>query len=565
MDEEVVPLTHDIELTETEAESRHRHSENHDVEKAPPPAPKGPVGRNIPWMSLPNKDQLFLLALCRLSEPMSNTCLLPYIYYLMKSIIIKNGENPNAAQNKKIAELSGILVAVFPLAQLATSMLWARLADSHGRRKVIIGALLVSAISNLGFGFSRSFWGLMFWRTLAGLANGNVGVMRTMTAEIVKEKKYEIKAYLLLPLIFNAGMVFGLVVGGFLADPVVNLAWLFGPTGLLNFGNHPDGVEFALKYPYSFPAMLNFMLLATSMILAVFGLKETLQGSEDHNDIGLQFGRTALLWAKQHLLPARFQRYSAIALRDVPESPIGLGINMEAKNSATSRAQPIPRSSPPKQIWTRDVICASVSFSLLPLHNSAFMHIFPVFLSNLPAADTSRNTTLHFNGGLGLRSSSIGLYLSLFGLLGIFLQLFIYPRLQARLGTLGVFRISQYIFPLTYLFAPFLVLLPQSGALRWICIAVIAWSQIMARTLAIPSTVILLTNSAPTKSVLGRIHGAGNSGASLARCIGPALGGWIFAKGMQGDMVGMVWWYYLFVVAGAALAWSFTMRPPAVH
>src|ERR1700712_1712088 len=242
-----------------------------------PPTPKRkpqPVG----WMDLPGKDQLFILALCRLSEPLSNTCLLPYIYYLVKSIVSPSGETPTSAEADQISKLSGILVASFPLAQFATSMLWARVADSKGRRFVILIGLLVSALSNLAFGFSRSFWTLMFWRTLAGLANGNVGVMRTMTAEIVKERKYQTKAFLLLPLVFNSGMVAGLALGGCLADPVVNLAWLFGPNGFFNLGGYPDGVQWALAYPYALPAMFNVTLLGSSFALALFGLKETLAG-----------------------------------------------------------------------------------------------------------------------------------------------------------------------------------------------------------------------------------------------------------------------------------------------
>src|ERR1700712_5776431 len=87
-----------------------------------PPTPKRkpqPVG----WMDLPGKDQLFILALCRLSEPLSNTCLLPYIYYLIKSIVATPGNDPSKLEADQISKLSGILVAVFPLAQFFTSML----------------------------------------------------------------------------------------------------------------------------------------------------------------------------------------------------------------------------------------------------------------------------------------------------------------------------------------------------------------------------------------------------------------------------------------------------------
>jgi hypothetical protein len=48
---------------------------------------------------------------------------------------------------------------------------------------------LFTAISVLGFGFSKSFLQAIFFRTIGGALNGNVGVMRTMISEIVREKK----------------------------------------------------------------------------------------------------------------------------------------------------------------------------------------------------------------------------------------------------------------------------------------------------------------------------------------------------------------------------------------
>ncbi|KAF4633407.1 hypothetical protein G7Y89_g4713 [Cudoniella acicularis] len=224
----------------------------------------GSAPRNVPskpppvtLMSLPNKAQLFLLALCRLSEPLSNTCLLPYIYYLIKSIITT--DNDSAPQ--EISKLSGLLVAAFPLAQFATSMIWGRVSDFYGRKPTIVLGLVLSVIANAAFGFSRSIGALMFWRILAGIGNGNVGVMRTMTAEIVKERKYQTRAFLILPLVFNSGMVAGLALGGCLADPVVNLPFFFGPDGFFNMSGNAGGVAWALKYPYALPALSNAFAL----------------------------------------------------------------------------------------------------------------------------------------------------------------------------------------------------------------------------------------------------------------------------------------------------------------
>ncbi|EPE27368.1 MFS general substrate transporter [Glarea lozoyensis ATCC 20868] len=493
-----------------------------DMSKPSKPAP-------VRLMDLPNKSQLFILALCRLSEPLSNTCLLPYIYYLIKSII--TSDDANAPQ--EISKVSGLLVAAFPLAQFATSMLWGRASDFYGRKWTIVIGLVMSVIANAAFGYSRSIGALMFWRVLAGIGNGNVGVMRTMTAEIVKERKYQTRAFLILPLVFNSGMVVGLALGGCLADPVVNMPFLFGPDGLFNLYSNPD----------------------VSLFLAFFGMRETLPGKENDRDIGVAVGSALTRFSSRAIFRKRTAGYSAIQLDEVLESEE----IKEARPARSLASGPPPSRLAFRDIWTRDVLVTLVSFGLLPLHNAAFMHIFPVFLST-PASSNADWTLLSFTGGLGLQSRSIGIWLSLFGLCGIFLQLFIYPKMQARLGTLGCLKVALFMFPLAYLFAPYLSLLSHGGVARWIGIAIILCAQVMARTIAIPSTVILLTESAPTKTVLGTVHGAGNMLSSLARAIGSAAGGWAFALGMEKGMVGVVWWCYLSVVAFTALAWSFTMR-----
>lgn len=517
----------------------------------------GPTSKSAPvrWRDLPNKNQLFILALCRLSEPLSNACLLPYIYYLIRSI---TSPDSNSSNDSKISKLSGILVAAFPLAQFLTSILWGRLSDSYGRKSIILLGLFVSAFSNLAFGLSRTFGALLFWRILAGLANGNVGVMRTMTAEIVKEKKYQTRAFLLLPLIFNSGMVVALTLGGCLADPVVNIPWLFGPDGLFNSSGNPNGVEWALKYPYALPGLFNATVLGISLLVATLGLRESLETLENVPDFGIANGRSLTRLVKRLVFRHRTQ-YNPLPLHDLDISSASSPA-LEAELETKTISSPSKRPRPPfRYIWTPATLAVLLSFGLLPLHNAAFMHILPVYLST-PISPNEDATLFTFAGGLGLHSPSIGLYLSLFGIGGILLQMFIYPRVQAKIGTLGVFRIALFMFPVTYALAPYLSLLPQGGWVKWPAMGIVIWSQIMARTLAIPSTVILLTNSVEQKSVLGTVHGAGNMLSSLARAVGPAVGGWIFGWGLDHGVVGAAWWFWLLLVALAALAAGYLMK-----
>ncbi|CAJ2504635.1 Uu.00g120290.m01.CDS01 [Anthostomella pinea] len=137
-----------------------------------------------------------------------------------------------------------------------------------------------------------------------------------------------------------------------------------------------------------------------------------------------------------------------------------------------------------------------------------------------------------------------------------------FPLAQSRIGTRGVFRIALFLFPVTYMTAPYLSLLAvdHDADARWVFLGFVVCAQIMARTMAIPSTVILLTEAAPSKIVLGTVHGAANTLASLARAAGPAVGGYVFAVGAKEGVIGLVWWLYLVGVALSALAWSYLME-----
>lgn len=514
----------------------------HSLDSAPPNnTPEPPAQKKEPpvtWSSLPHKSQLLILAACRLSEPLSNTCLLPYLYYLIRSLDSDAGKNGHKSSNSSISRRAGLLVAAFALAQFATSMIWARLADRYGRKSVIVYPLLVSVIANLGFGFGTTIPRVMFWRLVAGVANGNIGVMRTMTAEIVKEKKYQSRAFLLLPLVFNSGNIAGLALGGLLATPTKSLPWLFG------------GVKWMEKYPFALPTMVNAMVLSVALLLAIGGLKETLPSKIGQRDLGLELGRRLT----RLVLRLRAHGYQAIA--DDEESKTELDTYPPSRPSA-----PVPSGmlSQPVTLKTKAIAITLAGFTLLPFHNAAFMQLFPIFMST----PFNKNNIKHeahgffFTGGLGYDSSTVGLYLSAFGCSGIFLQMFIYPTLQAKFGTLKIFQFAFVMFPLSYILTPYVLLL-EGATSRGAAIAFVLFLQVIARTLAIPSSVILLTNAAPSPKLLGTLHGIGNMFSSLARAVGPALGGWVSAKGMEMGMVGCVWWTYLtgIAIVGVMVSWK---------
>lgn len=218
------------------------------------------------WMSLPKKSQLAILTFARLSEPLTQTSLQAYMFYQLKSFDPSLPDSTISAQ-------AGMLQACFTAAQFVSSVFWGRLADADavGRKKVLLIGLLGTSISCLGFGFSRSFVTAAVFRTLGGMLNSNIGVMRTMIAEMIEEKKFQARAFLLLPMCFNIGVIIGPVFGGMLADPAGSYPGLFGPGSVLG---GKDGVWWMQQWPYALPNVLSGIFIFCSMVAVFLGLDE---------------------------------------------------------------------------------------------------------------------------------------------------------------------------------------------------------------------------------------------------------------------------------------------------
>jgi hypothetical protein len=179
---------------------------------------------------------------------------------------------------------------------------------------------------------------------------------------------------------------------------------------------------------------------------------------------------------------------------------------------------------------------------LLAFHTSAFNAMTFVFLPTPRAPEGSRDGFFHFGGGLGLPSARVGLATAIIGFIGLPLQIFLYPRIQSKLGTLTSFRVFLPFSPISYILMPFLVVLPRLVWVVWPAFTIVVSLQVISRTFALPAAIILVNNCVTDASILGTVHGVAQSIASAARTLGPFLGGWGLGLGLANNMVGAVWW-----------------------
>ena len=296
---------------------------------------------------------------------------------------------------------------------------------------------------------------------------------------------------------------------------------------------------------------------------------QTLESIRDRPDWGLRLGQSIA-----RLFQSRRYQYTALDTEDTLYSPSDTSrtdsYELEPQLSKTSA--PPPKSKlkklPFSRIWTTNVLCTLLCHGILAMHIGTFNNLWFIHLSTPrfdpqhphPPSHTHQSLPFNFTGGLGMPPRSVGFAMAFLGIIGIALQLFVYPRVNERLGTLGSFRYSLCLFPIAYILAPYLSLIPSSnppptqasGVLVWLALSGVLCIQVIARTFALPATIILINNCSPHPSVLGTIHGISQSVSSFSRTIGPVVGGWGFGKGLQIGVVGAVWWG---LAALACLGW----------
>jgi MFS family permease len=174
----------------------------------------------------------------------------------------------------------------------------------------------------------------------------------------------------------------------------------------------------------------------------------------------------------------------------------------------------------------------------------------PILLSSEEPTETPK-LPFKFKGGFALPLKTIGFILSAQGFLQMIAQIFIFPVVNRRLGSLTTFRIVIVGYPILYFFIPYLALVRKD--LRYLCIFMVLVWKVTAQSLSYPSQAIMLANSAPSKRVLGTLNGFAASAASLARAFGPTVAGLVHVAGLNLGYSGFSWWSCAVVAAIGAV------------
>ncbi|QUC16974.1 uncharacterized protein UV8b_01215 [Ustilaginoidea virens] len=525
------------------------------------PAGGGKDGARAPPPPFPTR-QMFVLACCRICEPIAFMSIFPYIYYMIQDFDI-------TTDSSKISVYAGMVTSAFTLAEFATGVMWGRLSDKIGRKPVLLSGLLGTALSVLVFGFAPNLPVALFARALGGLLNGNIGVLQTTVAELVTVKEQQPRAYTIMPMVWCIGSIIGPMIGGALARPCISYPNLFRPGTIWD------------RYPYLLPNLFSAATVFFGVVVGLLFLEETHASKKQQKDRGRELGDRLVKLVQNmsicHGLRRTIEKESLLANNSLT------GYNTAGRLGPTEADEPLPayqsRENSPKLapravststpasmnggsglgrqrnvVFTKPVVMNIMSYGILAFHTMTFDQLFPVFLSTEgPPTGSKVELPFKFVGGFGLDTKTIGAIMSVQGLYSLLSNYMIVAPVTRRLGSLRLFRLLAFSYFALYLVTPYLALLPADMRMPAIYVLVV-WKCTYA-TMAYPSNAILLANSAPTKEVLGTINGIAASTASLCRALGPTVSGLLYSLGLQTGYSGLAWWFSGFVtIIGAYLS-----------
>lgn len=159
---------------------------------------------------------------------------------------------------------------------------------------------------------------------------------------------------------------------------------------------------------------------------------------------------------------------------------------------------------PLRRILTRNLLLTLLSYTILETHTTAYNSLWPSFLSDPVASIEERREwklPFFFSGGAGMATDKIGWTLAVLGAVGLPAQLFIFPRIQQRLGNIGTLRLFLMGFPLVHALVPYIAVVPsstpppagKSGASVWALIVLVQTILMLCAVFVMPTQVMLIT------------------------------------------------------------------------
>ncbi|KAJ2459411.1 hypothetical protein GGI02_005884 [Coemansia sp. RSA 2322] len=284
-------------------------------------------------------------------------------------------------------------------------------------------------------------------------------------------------------------------IGGIFAEPATQYPGIFG-----NF-------RLFIIFPYLLPCIIGASVTVFGLFTGIFKFKETLVRPTE----------------AVHVEAASEQ--TASTRNDTESTPLLAQPSTTRSSSSSSLAK--PKSA--KQLLTPMVKRVLFTNAAMCMAFAMCNQLYPIFAATNPR-----------DGGLGLDPPRIGLSLAIEGIVVVYIQLVLYPRLERKYGVLYCYRQGLKCVLPYLVIMPFLSILAlriQEHAttsvpyvtfeyiIMWVLIMTLMTLQVTSSVMTFTSINIMTSNMAPTKADLGFMNGTQQLAMSVARILGPIISG----------------------------------------
>ncbi|OSC99918.1 MFS general substrate transporter [Trametes coccinea BRFM310] len=498
------------------------------------------------------KLQLFILLYLQLAEPITSTVIYPFVNQLVRETGITDGDE------RKTGYFAGLIESCFYAVEAICVFQWGRASDRIGRKPVLLGGLLGLTLSMIGFGVSRQYWAVVLSRCAEGALNGNIGVTKSMMAEITDHTN-RARGFAFLPMIWAVGGTLGCVC------PFARLAAPPRPIIGGVFARPADrwpgfkGSPFWTAYPYFLPCIIAACISISAFVFALLGLKETLPRVAARLDGQIQPPKDIEKLTPRLDKPSTTSDQIAQELRvtaeaeerppQVPLLPLDQDQVVREKSAVEIDVQNANPSKDEASVGIRTILIPRV---LLIILNYGFVALIDQAATVLVPLMYSTSIDL---GGLGFDPFTIGVIQGVGGFVGGAIQIFTFPYMHRKFGSKKLYICSYSMYFIIFATFPLNSFLTKRagrvGTATWAVLAV-QWIAYVVSYMTWGCIFIYVSDAAPNQKALGITNGLAQTTASTVRAIAPALASSLFSVTLEHRLAAgtLVYW----VLCGITLA-----------
>ncbi|KAF9290277.1 hypothetical protein BGZ68_007501 [Mortierella alpina] len=192
-------------------------------------------------------------------------------------------------------------------------------------------------------------------------------------------------------------------------------------------------------------------------------------------------------------------------------------------------------------------ITTIVAYAMLALHSIVFEEVYTLYA-----------VTPLSSHGLGWDAILLSTSLASMGLVQLFLQFIVYPKMERRFSAVLLFRVAQLMYACVYLAFPLIRAFAvdeddmetggQIKRVRYLVMVGLVFKYVCS-VFSYTSVMVMITNSSPPH-LLGTVNGIGQTSASFMRAFGPALGGILWAWSLSNKLSFPFNYFFVFFLMG---------------